>query len=511
MGRNIVSLFADRVVALACLHANNHRPPATEQEFDLLCWELHNCADPAWSEGAEALIGERLGRVRDTRLKIALANLPPRALLAETFRARTAAFHLEGRWAGLGDFVRPLLIAEHLAALLVSSCGSTAERRLENFLQGSLVEFHRNAIVLNGLLCEGSDLKGTDGRTLRARGLIHLDDGPIGHDELRALGVTGEGVRTLCLRLSRSLESFSELRTELDSVPDEERKFSAHINWLGRWPLLDLGVAGTARRVIAPSPRGFANSIQRFLLYEMPRTIANDGMHRLDGVRLDENNLTSLRGEAYEDYIRGPAVAHGVTDASLLKPVTGKRPDFVWVGARSGILIEAKFTLRPNDDRALANGSAAVTTWERAFEALDQISEFESLNRELLASRWPNIKDWYALIVTNDQFPEETTRFKAVMKRTGLLPAGIKGLALLSTSEFENWLACADADVLSGEIARWWNSCSPESIDDELVLRLPLGPRPPALAEHLGNALERVLPGARFAALRREPDVSPES
>src|SRR5262249_7902800 len=45
ISRQIVELLADRIVALACVYANDHRPPANELEFDLLCWELHNCVD----------------------------------------------------------------------------------------------------------------------------------------------------------------------------------------------------------------------------------------------------------------------------------------------------------------------------------------------------------------------------------------------------------------------------------------------------------------------------------
>ncbi len=499
VGRNIAALFADRLVALACLHANNCRTAASEREFDLLCWELHNCADDELSvPGADAQVAERVAAVGNAQLKRALEQVVPRALLVEAFKARMAAFQTTGMWNGLPDLVRPLLIAEHFARRVEGRCGSHASRRIEGFLQGSLVEFFRNGLVLTGLLSEGIGLKPTTGGPPQTeRGLVHLEDGPVGDAELKALGVTGEGLRTFGLRLSRTLDSFGELREELARIPEAERKYSHQVNWLGRWPLLDLGVQGSARRLAAPSPRGFAKSVERFLLYEMPKTLVRDGLKDQAGRDLNPNDITSLRGDGYADYLREVLTPAGVVDADQLEGVDGKRPDFIWVGEKCGLLIEAKFSLLPNDDRALTNFSAATTAWERAYDALEQVAEFFSRNRVLLSSRWPSVEQWLPILVVHDAFPDETTRFKVVAKRAGLLGEAFTGMALLSTSEFERWVGRATADALGAQVRSVWERIDPNAVSDDLLLDPPSS-EGAAVPPHIRSALARVLPGARF-------------
>lgn len=499
VGRNIAALFADRLVALACIHANNCRPAASEKEFDLLCWELHNCADDELSvPGADAHVAERIAAVGNAQLKEALGKVAPRALLVEAFKARMAAFQTAGMWNGLPDLVRPLLIAEHFVSRLEGRCGAHAGQRVERFLQGSVVEFFRNGLVLNGLLSQGIGLKpATGGPPQTERGLVHLEDGPVGNAELKALGVTGEGLRAFGLRLSRPLDSFGELREELGRIPEAERKYSHQINWLGRWPLLDLGVQGSARRLAAPSPRGFAKSVERFLLYEMPKTLVSDGLKDEAGRDLNANDITSLRGEGYADYLRGVLTPAGVVDADRLEGVEGKRPDFIWVGEKCGLLIEAKFSLLPNDDRALTNFSAAMTTWERAHDALEQVVEFFSRNRALLSSRWPSVEAWLPIVVAHDAFPDETTRFKVVAKRAGLVGNGFAGVALLSTSELERWVGCATPDVLGAQVRSVWERIDPNAVSDDLLLDPPPS-EGAAVTPHIQSALARVLPGARF-------------
>ncbi len=499
MGRTIAALFADRIVALACIHANNYRRPATEREFDLLCWELHNCPDKEFSDSdIDTQISGRVAGIENATLKAALAAVPPRALLADAFRARVAAFQLSRRWSGLPDFIRPLLIAEKFSDALERRCGRDMRRRLERFLQGSIMEFFRNGLVLNGLLLEGILLPPIGGgEPVRERGLVHLVDGPIGDAEVRELGVTGEGLRAFALRLSRTLESVTELRDELERIPEAERKYSQHINWLGRWPLIDLGVQGSSRRLVAPSPRAFAVSMERFLLYEMPRALVADGLQDVTGRNLNANDITSLRGEAYASYQRQVAGRHGVIDADTLQGVKGKRPDLIWVGEKYGILVEAKFTLLPNDDRALTNVSAAVATWERAFDALEQVTEFVEKNGALLRARWPAVTNWMPILVVHDPFPDETTRFKVVAKRAGLKSELFGGLAVLSTSEFERWIAHARAEDLGAEVKKTWDAIDPNAVSDQLLLEPPAA-KGDTVGEHIRAAFARVLPGARF-------------
>lgn len=499
MGRNIAALFADRLVALACIHANNCRPAATEREFDLLCWELHNSADEELgSLGAEAQVAERVAGIENQVLRLALDKLPRRALLVEAFSARAASFQVAGRFDGLPAFIRPTLIAEHLTRLLEERCGSAATQRLRNFLQGSVTEFFRNGMVLNAMLSEGLLLLPSNGAPpVREFGIAHLDDGPVGDAELKGMGVTGEGLRTFGLRLSRTLDSFGPLREELTKVPEAERKYSHHINWLGRWPLIDLGVRGSARRLVAPSPRGFAMSMERFLLYEMPKVLIRDGLKDLAGRELNANDVTSLRGEAYAAYLADVLSAHGVTEADRIEWASGKKPDFIWAGEKTGVIIEAKFTLLPNEDRALTNVSAAITTWERAYDALEQVTEFFAANRQQLSARWPTVEQWLPVIVVHDALPDETTRFKAVAKRADLKGAGFAGLAVLGTGELERWVRGSSADQLWEEAKRVWDVLEPNAVGDEALLKQPKeedGYVPP----HIRAALSRVLPGAKF-------------
>lgn len=512
MGRNIAALFAERLVALACIHANNYRPAATEREFDLLCWELHNSADEELTNlGAETQVAARISSIENQGLRVALERVPRRALLVEAFRARTAAFHIAGRFEGLPALIRPMLIAEHLCRLLDQRCGAAATQRLRHFLQGSVTEFFRNGMVLNGLLFEGISLRPANGGPpVREFGVAHLDDGPVGDAELKALGVTGEGLRAFGLRLSRTLDNFATLRDELVAVPEAERKYSQQINWLGRWPLLDMGVRGSARRLVAPSPRGFAMSLERFLLYEMPKTLVSDGLTDLAGRNLDANNVTSLRGEAYAAYLGEVLLPHGAVNADELADVVGKRPDFIWVGEKCGLLIEAKFSLLPNDDRALSNVSAAITSWERAYDALEQATQFVEKNRPLLSSRWPGVKEWLPVVVVHDALPDETTRFKAVAKRAAIKRECVASMALVSTGELERWVRASSADHLCAEAKRVWDGLDPNAVSDDLLLDPP--PEESAdVPPHIRGALSRILPGSKFErigapSVRATPD-----
>lgn len=498
LGRNIVALFADRLVALACIHANNCRPPATEKEFDLLCWELHNCGDTELTDPAtDGEVGPRISMIENPVLRTALEAIPGRAVLVESFRARLAAFQVAGRWDGLADLIRPMLIAEHLTREVVERCGAAAAARISQALQGTEVQFFRNGLVLNGLLTQGLLLAASNGGPpIREYGITHLDNGPIGDAELKEMGVTGEGVRAFALRLSRVLDGFGPLRDDLARIPEGERKYSQHVNWLGRWPLIDLGVRGSARRLVAPSPRCFAKSLERFLLYTLPRVLVADGLRDAKGRELNENDITSLRGAAYGGYLRGVLGPAGAVDADTLEGVAGKRPDFVWAGEQYGLLIEAKFSLLPGDDRALANFSAAVTTWERAYDALEQATEFATRNRAQLARRWPGVEAWLPVVVVHDALPDETTRFKVMAKRAGLKNAQFPALALLSTSELEKWVARSTPDALSAEAIRVWSQIDPNAVSDEVLLREP--GKGDDLAPHLRSAFTRILPGANF-------------
>jgi len=114
-------------------------------------------------------------------------------------------------------------------------------------------------------------------------------------------------------------------------------------------------------------------------------------------------------------------------------------PDFAWVGEEYGVLVEAKFSLKPNTSRNLADVSAIVETWERAAEPLAQAGEFLARGLLCLKGKLPTPKRWVLVVAANEPFIEEGLGFKIVAKAGGLLSGtGLDGIAMFTPTDLES-------------------------------------------------------------------------
>jgi hypothetical protein len=508
--RNVTALFASRIIALACVYAGNDAPPAEEQHFVLLCWELHNLVD-AELRRPETLkaIGQRMAAPGSEMMK-RIARLDHVDVRREAMIARIMATNLSVRWRGFDDIIRPLAIAQLFCAALRNRCGELVQKRYDAILGSTVDNFFRNGLVVHALAENGiTVVPEGGGAPMHERGLFHLGDDAISEDLSQTLGVTVGSLRAFVLRLSRPIDTADDLRHELEKLPEQERVHAHQSDWLSRWPLLDLGVDGIARRILTASPRHFISAIQTFLLYNLPDELIRNGVTTVQGVPLNHKDVTSDRGSAYAEYL-GVAVGgqelHNI-DHLVKHADPGKRPDFAWLGEKFGLLIEAKFTLMPSIDRAISNPSAMIASWERAADALQQIVDFRHNLPAQLRDGLPGNLRWVAVIVTHDSFPD-LIRFNAIAKRAQLLDnTGIEALAVLSTNELEDWVHHGNADSLATACLENWRAL--DSSDITTVAQSILRPTHAiGLLPHLRAALEQILPRSSeelLARMRQQP------
>jgi hypothetical protein len=521
-GNRITQMYAERIISLACIYCSAHnRPPMREVDFRLLCWELYSCEDEnPFGPDAAALLKARLQDLKPTSPLRALDPQLVPYLLGVALKARVISEQSIGRYWDRGRLVRSYLIARELRALGLKSTEQQTEAHLartyrqsekgetnndelidyetveRRFFLTSMAEAYRALWVLYVKANDGvrRELQGPTGPIWEHDpGRILLNETAAEEEVLGTLGLAGGGLRAAASRLSIRLSECSALRAELEAVEPKWQRYAPQVDWLTRWPIIDLELGGPCEHLIAPSPWRLMLAFNERVLFSFVKFLEQEGgLHEPP---------PSVRGAAFASYLS--KVLKGVpnfydVDALVRSGETGKRPDFLWVGEQFGVLVEAKFSLRPNSDRGLKDVSAALAAWDRAAEPLDQAREFLSVHLPRLEARLRAPRRWVLAVVTSESLVEESLGFRGIVKAGNLLAGtGLQSLMMVTPGELEEWALNSDADAFARRAIEVYTEFDPSLLKPVPLLGRPtLGKlrSPPhiadAWAELFGKPLE---------------------
>jgi hypothetical protein len=477
IGRYITWIFAERLIALGCIYASHHnRPWPTPEEFGLLCWELHNCADTISNEAAKQReldqIARQLQPYPPESLLARLRTVPLLRLGAEAFKSRTAASQMVGRYWDKEHLIRPYLIARDFRETAYKLGGTRYETLERQFLLTTVAGFVRAAFALlmkaEAGVFQDVPQPGGGVRRVHERGGILSSDWPANEPGLEAVGLTADDLRAVAQRLSTPLSGFADFREQLRDVDDLSLKYHHIVDWLSKHPIVDLEIGGQCHQLLVPSPWKLMAFITDFILYDFVAFLDEHSNDALAG-----RNAFSLRGQAFAQYLRKHLPkTPALHDIDEMEGITGQRPDFIWVGNDWGVIIEAKFSLRPNTDRALSAVSSAVESWRRAAEAVEQAAAFINANASRLATLKIHPRCWVLAVVTNEHANEEALGFRSIAREADLLRnTGLEGLCLVGVSNLEDWMAHSSPDLFGAPAARIWASTGDDPMAIEGVER----------------------------------------
>jgi hypothetical protein len=469
---------------------------------------LHGCLDTISEAHARQreidAIAERLKRLPLDSPLARLASVDPAALAAEALKNRVAVSQISGRYWDKDHLFRSFLIASELRLLGIEKGGSEYEKYEKQFLCASVDGFFRAVLALAAKADSGVvvEVPGTAGvQRFREPGLIDSSDWPCDDSTLLDLGIAGDDLRAVASRLSTPLSGFADLREQLRSKDRYSLKYDTVTDWLGKRPIVDLEKGPRCERLLIPSPWKLMAAGLEFILYDFVSFLDE---HR--GKALSGLDAYSLRGKAFERYLKGvlPKSASFI-EVDSLPDVVGERPDYVWLGSTWGVVIEAKFSLRPNSDRSLSGSTAAFESWRRSSEAIDQAAAFLRNNRSSLekASRLP--EKWVLAIVTSEHANEESTGFTTVATSADLLSGtGLRGLSLLGAGDLEAWITFGNADELGAEIERVWQAMRVAPFYEILRVERATKANDPEMT-HIRRARATLLPAVVQEAQKTEP------
>lgn len=490
---NVVTRFATPwLIALSCVYGGRaDRPRPSEQEFRLLCWELHGCAEPSSRDLPEASVARLMFKQRYDALPAdhPLRRMPRGALdhiwadymigLAVQSQARPFAYMPS-------DLVRPFVVYERMREKVTGE-GRDALRALEqtffgvpweHFLRGYLVTMALTDRDARGAVCPGVLA-------------VEPEAPPLG----ASLGVQPADLQLVLERLSTRLSVFRDARAELEALPEHARKHSATVRRLDTRPTIvldDDGQGGVFRAVI-PSPWHARSAVADFVLDEFVAFAASHASTRNIG-----GDPWSLRGEAFHAHLDA-ALAGRSGVISIDRFYEGKtnppsHPDLLWLGERFGILIEAKIRLTPNSDSWAKEPTSLFDAWRRGAEALDQCVSYLQRGADGHAGD-VHQRQWLAVIVTLQTAAAETTSFRSLVKRWNLLAAsGLSGFAVVSAAELEHFVLEGDADRYAESLLELWDALEPDSL-----VRADEGVRfvESRVSAPIAASWERLLPGLR--------------
>jgi hypothetical protein len=498
VGNYITWVNAERIISLGCTCASTtHRPFPKEVDFRLLCWELHGSLDTlsvasAKENEANQIIAFLRQAPADSLLSRFTA-LDTFAVAGEALKNRIAASQTVGRYWDKDQLFRSYLLSTELRALGLAFGGNEYARFARTFLLADLEGFFRAVLALLmkaavGVPVEFPRPHGPEVR--RELGRIDSADWPADRS-LQDIGLSEDDLRAVASRLSIPLSEFAELRGDLAKLDPYSAKYSRVVDQLGTRPIIDLEFGSRSEQLLVPSPWKLLAAGLDFPLYEFVSFLHEHQSAALGGV-----DAYSLRGKAFERYLRSALPTdQTVVDVDRLKNVSGERPDFVWLGQDWGILIEAKFSLRPNTDRGVSVATSVLEMWRRAAEGANQAAVFLTNHRSRFESE-AHPRRWAVVLVTSEHTNEEATGFANVSARADLLRGTpLEGLCLLDIGDLESWMHFSTADSLGAEISTAWISAKNAPFYEVFRIERPTKAAEPELP-HIQQARSILLPGA---------------
>ncbi|WP_148273329.1 hypothetical protein [Stigmatella aurantiaca] len=465
IGNFITRTYSERLITLAGAFASSHnRAEPAEVDFRLLCWELHQCSDgPVLGPDVLQEVSSRLVQLpKDSPLR-KLDTAFTHRLMIEAFKARIVAAQFEGRIWDKASLIRPLLIARELASLGRKAGGDAYDRAERQFFLTSLEGFFRAAWAIYTKASDGVRIEAASPRgpvIVHDHGRFRGDSWQFDSESQEHVGLTEDDVRAVTSRLSMPLSKYAERRAALRQMDPAVRKYDGLADVLVTRPLVDLELERLGEDFLLPSPWRFISGMGTFVLHEFVSFLQ---AHR--ATALGGQDAYALRGEAFGNYLRDLLRARpGVhdCDAPEMGGLTSRKPDFLWVGEEYGVMVEAKVFLRPNEDRLLVDATSAVETWRRAAETISQAVGLLRNSRAVLERHIRLPEKWVLIVVSNEDLIESTTGFKGVARAGNLLDGtGLDALALLSSSEFEDWVVHGSPDELARQAVQAWSNLKP--------------------------------------------------
>lgn len=498
VGNYVTWVNAERIISLACTCASRtHRALPKEVDFRLLCWELHECVDTISDESAREAertsINEYLRRVPAQSMFSRIAALDPAVIAGEALKSRIAASQTIARYWDKDHLFRWFLIARELRSLGLQHGGPAYEQFENRFLLVSIEGFYRALLALLMKADTGIPvaLNGPNGpEPWQERGRIDSSDWP-NDPSLLKIGLGENDLRAVASRLSRPLSGFAVLRGELAGADPHSAKYSRAADQLGATPIIDLEAGTRCEHLLVPSPWKLIGAGVDLVLYDYVSFLDDNAADALSGA-----NAFSLRGTAFANYLR-KALPLSTTflDVDRLDGLSGKRPDFVWLGNDWGVLIEAKFSFRPNTDRYVSVATSVLETWNRAADAVTQGAAFLTRYRATIEGAG-SPKRWVLVLVTSEHANEAATGFANLASRVNFLQGTeLEGLSVLDAGDLESWTHFAAADELGSEIARVWAAARGAPFYEVFRVERTNKGNEPELA-HIHRARAILLPGA---------------
>lgn len=482
----VLRAYGPLVAATAALHGSRAgRPPITEEDFRLLSFELLSVADALGDPKLQVDhefpdVVRALESAESPAVKCIPRDQLPR-ILADVFRARI----IELQWASAfwfsDELERAWLIYSSFRELVRDRVpGNKLEEFESRFFRTTPLLFIRAALAM---LAFAQNEASTD---IKRAGFIALDSIRFDHDVEVRLGIKHEDLKMAASILGTLFSRLQEGAAQLTGIKPPLRKYSEPLDLFARRPIIILDEYDdqSCNKLLIPSPYKYLQAVRRFLLFEFFEHLADNEMQVLNG-----KPAYSLRGEAFEEYLRQALVHTSLFDCAKLQGLVGLRPDFIWVGQEYGIMIEAKFTLRPNTDVKLMSASSTVVSWDRTCEAIQQADGFlrQLPNAKGLGFDAAKKRKWILLVCTYDSLAHEATAFMAPAKLWQFLgETTVSAVGLVSPAELEFHVRRSNPDAVAAKVSKVWDALNPTATnqvlqDDDLVEAIKAEPLRPGI------------------------------
>lgn len=275
------------------------------------------------------------------------------------------------------------------------------------------------------------------------------------------LGIEPRDLRVVFRKLSSPVTAFARARGELERARDDGLKYHPAVRRLDVRPVIEMDdYEGSDFSAAVPSPWHLRLGIESLVLDEFIR-FADDNAdsHSLG------RDVYSARGDAFHRYLSRTLTETGnVVDLDKqLTPKAGQKiPDFLWLGQRFGIVIEAKVRMGPNSDLWGHDPMAIWESWMTGARALEQAASFLARDCDGLAST--RARTWVAVIVTLQPLAAEASSFRVAAKAWRLLDnTGFSALAVVAPAELEAHSLSRSADDFAHGVLRSWDALDPWS------------------------------------------------
>ena len=227
-------------------------------------------------------------------------------------------------------------------------------------------------------------------------------------------------------------------------------------------------------KVLAPDPWLLEDIVERELLQEIP-----------SAAHSDDAPFLSIRGDAFQAYLQGGFGAlDDVTDVDALGGLkdSGRRPDFLWMGERFGVVIEAKLTLSPHEDMEHRVNTSVLKAWALGCEAIEQGCAFIRSGHPAVGET--ACRTWIMVIVTMEAGAADVTHFAAAAKRWAMLDdSPFVALHVADVAELEHFALTGSPDAYAEMLIERWGSLSLDFRDGLVPVRYQETMVMPSLAE----------------------------